>query len=266
VLKSVCKVKIKGHFCSPEGTRRTFGIKNNNKMVKLRLRRQGRKGKPFYYIVAADARAPRDGRFIERIGSYNPNTNPATIDLNLDDAVRWLGNGAVPTDTCRAILSYKGALYKHHLNKGVTKGALTEEQAAAKFDAWMQEKADKIASKAEGLTQSAAEQAAAAHKREEEIRIAREKAIAEKNAPEGVAEDAADAAAEGDAPEATDEAAVEAAAEGDAPEATDEAAVEAAAEGDAPEATDEAAVEAPAAEATEAPEASAEEATEIPAE
>lgn len=164
-------------------------------MVKLRLRRKGRKGKPFYYIVAADARAPRDGRFIERIGSYNPNTNPATIDLNLDDAVRWLGNGAVPTDTCRAILSYKGVLYKHHLNKGVTKGALTQEQADAKFAAWMDEKNAKVAAKADGLSNTAAEKAAEQHKREEEMRIAREKAIAEKNAPTEIVADA-EAAAE----------------------------------------------------------------------
>lgn len=159
-------------------------------MVKLRLRRKGRKGKPFYYIVAADARAPRDGRFIERIGSYNPNTNPATIDLNLDDAVRWLGNGAVPTDTCRAILSYKGVLYKHHLNKGVTKGALTQEQADAKFAAWMDEKNAKVAAKADGLSSTAAEKAAEQHKKEEEMRIAREKAIAEKNAPAEIVADA----------------------------------------------------------------------------
>jgi len=174
-------------------------------MVKLRLRRQGRKGKPFYYIVAADARAPRDGRFIERIGSYNPNTNPATIDLNLEDAVRWLGNGAVPTDTCRAILSYKGALYKHHLNKGVTKGALTQDQADGKFAAWMEEKEGKVAAKADGLSKTAAEAAEAAFKKEQEVRAAREKAIAEKNAPTEVVADA-EAAAEGEVADAEAEA------------------------------------------------------------
>lgn len=195
-------------------------------MVKLRLRRQGRKGKPFYYIVAADARAPRDGRFIERIGSYNPNTNPATIDLNLDDAVRWLENGAVPTDTCRAILSYKGALHRHHLNKGVAKGAMTQEQADEKFSAWMSEKEGKVGAKTESLAAAAAEAAAAAHKKEEEIKEARLKAIAEKNAPEGVAEDAAEAAeetAEGEVAESTEEATPEApAAEETAPEASAE--------------------------------------------
>jgi small subunit ribosomal protein S16 len=180
-------------------------------MVKLRLRRQGRKGKPFYYIVAADARAPRDGRFIERIGSYNPNTNPATIDLNLDDAVRWLGDGAVPTDTCRAILSYKGALYKHHLNRGVAKGAFTQEQAEEKFAAWLEEKSGKVATKSDDLAKAKADTDALAFKKEQEIKEARLKAIAERNAPVGVAEDAAEAAetVEGEVAE-TAEAAVEA--------------------------------------------------------
>ena len=189
----------------------------NIQMVKLRLRRQGRKGKPFYYIVAADARAPRDGRFIERIGSYNPNTNPATIDLNLDDAVRWLGNGAVPTDTCRAILSYKGAMYKHHLNKGVNKGALTQEQADEKFSTWLSEKESKVSAKIDGISKSASESAAAAHKREEAVKLEREKAIAEKLAAEELVE----------APEATAEATEEAAeAAEEAVEAPAEPAVE----------------------------------------
>lgn len=221
----------------------------NIQMVKLRLRRQGRKGKPFYYIVAADARAPRDGRFIERIGSYNPNTNPATIDLNLDDAVRWLGNGAVPTDTCRAILSYKGAMYKHHLNKGVNKGALTQEQADEKFSTWLSEKESKVSAKIDSISKTAAESAAAAHKREEAVKLEREKAIAEKLAPEVEAtEEAAEASTE-----ALEEP-VEAPAE--ATEATADATEEV--------------VEAPA-EATEepevapAPEASTEETTEEPA-
>ena len=226
----------------------------NIQMVKLRLRRQGRKGKPFYYIVAADARAPRDGRFIERIGSYNPNTNPATIDLNLDDAVRWLGNGAVPTDTCRAILSYKGAMYKHHLNKGVNKGALTQDQADEKFNAWLTEKESKVSAKLDSISKSAAELAAAAHKREEAVKLEREKAIAAKLAPEV---EATEEVAE--APEAAAEA-PEAAAE--APEAAAEA-TEAVAE--APEAATEATEEV-AAETTEEPlaeeSAPAEEATE----
>ena len=120
--------------------------------VKIRLQRHGKKGKPFFHIVAADARSPRDGKFIERIGSYNPNTNPATIVLDTDKAVTWLFNGAQPTDTARAILSYKGVLYKAHLNKGVKKGALTQEQADAKFNAWLDSKDAKIQAKRDGLS------------------------------------------------------------------------------------------------------------------
>ncbi len=120
--------------------------------VKIRLQRHGKKGKPFFHIVAADARSPRDGKFIERIGSYNPNTNPATIVLDTDKAVTWLFNGAQPTDTARAILSYKGVLYKAHLNKGVKKGALTQEQADAKFNAWLDAKDAKIQAKRDGLS------------------------------------------------------------------------------------------------------------------
>jgi small subunit ribosomal protein S16 len=120
--------------------------------TKIRLQRHGKKGKPFYYIVVADARAPRDGKFIERIGSYNPNTNPATIDINFDKAVNWISTGATPTDTTKAILSYKGVLYKNHLNGGVTKGALTQEQADAKFTAWLDGKDDKIQAKKDGLS------------------------------------------------------------------------------------------------------------------
>ena len=101
--------------------------------VKIRLQRHGKKGKPYYWIVAADARAKRDGKYLEKIGAYNPNTNPATIDLDVDGAVKWLQNGAQPTDTARAILSYKGALLKNHLAGGVRKGALTEEQAEEKL-------------------------------------------------------------------------------------------------------------------------------------
>ena len=119
--------------------------------TKIRLQRHGKKGKPFYYIVVADARAPRDGKFIERLGSYNPNTNPATIELNFDGAVTWVGNGATPTDTAKAILSYKGVLYKNHLNGGIAKGALTVEQADAKFATWLEQKSGKIQAKKDGL-------------------------------------------------------------------------------------------------------------------
>lgn len=122
--------------------------------VRIRLQRHGKKGKPFYHIVAADARAKRDGRFIEKLGTYNPNTNPATIDLSVDKAVDWLAKGAEPTDTARAILSYKGVLYKHHLNRGVLKGALTQEQADARFDAWAKEKESKIEAKKDNVSKA----------------------------------------------------------------------------------------------------------------
>ncbi|MEW5676849.1 30S ribosomal protein S16 [Flavobacterium enshiense] len=143
--------------------------------VKIRLQRHGKKGKPFYWIVAADARAKRDGRFLEKIGTYNPNTNPATIDLNLDKAVTWLFNGAQPTDTARAILSYKGALLKHHLEGGVRKGALTAEQAEAKLAAWLEAKAGKVDAKKDGLAKSKADVKAEALKAE---KAANEKRIA----------------------------------------------------------------------------------------
>ncbi|MDX1476050.1 MAG: 30S ribosomal protein S16 [Saprospiraceae bacterium] len=112
--------------------------------VKIRLQRRGRRKKPFYHIVVADARAPRGGRFIEKIGIYNPMTRPATIELDNDRALDWLMKGAQPTDTARAILSYRGVLYKKHLQRGVSKGALTQEEADAKYRAWMSDKDAKI--------------------------------------------------------------------------------------------------------------------------
>jgi small subunit ribosomal protein S16 len=144
--------------------------------VKIRLQRHGKKGKPFFWVVAADSRAKRDGKFLEKIGTYNPNTNPATIDLNIDAAAQWLFHGAQPTDTARAILSYKGAMLKHHLNGGVRKGAITQEQADAKFDAWVSEKEAKVQSKRDGLSQAEADVKAKAFKAEQEINQKRAKA------------------------------------------------------------------------------------------
>ena len=115
--------------------------------VKLRLQRHGKKGKPFYWIVAADTRSKRDGRFLEKLGTYNPNSNPAQIELNVQSAVQWLQNGAQPTDTARAILSHQGVLLKKHLAVGVSKGALTEDEAEEKFQAWTAEKQAKIEAK-----------------------------------------------------------------------------------------------------------------------
>ncbi|RYY34004.1 MAG: 30S ribosomal protein S16 [Sphingobacteriaceae bacterium] len=151
--------------------------------TKIRLQRHGKKGKPFYYIVVADARAPRDGRFIERIGSYNPNTNPATIDINFDKTFEWVNNGAQPTDTCRAILSYKGVLYKKHLQGGVTKGALTQEQADAKFAEWLDQKDGKITGKKSDLTSAKEEARKAALAAEAKKKEDRAAAIAAKNTP-----------------------------------------------------------------------------------
>jgi small subunit ribosomal protein S16 len=115
--------------------------------VKIRLQRRGRKKSPFYHIVVADARAPRDGRFIEKLGTYNPMTKPATIELNRDSAYEWLMKGAQPTDTARAILRFKGVLYRKHLERGVKKGALTQEQANEKYQAWIDVKEEKIAAR-----------------------------------------------------------------------------------------------------------------------
>ncbi|EDP98187.1 30S ribosomal protein S16 [Kordia algicida OT-1] len=158
--------------------------------VKIRLQRHGKKGKPFYWIVAADGRAKRDGRYLEKLGIYNPNTNPATIELNLDGAVQWLQNGAQPTDTARAILSYKGAMYKNHLLGGVRKGALTEEQADEKFNAWIAEKEGKVQGKVDSLAKAEAEAKAKAFEAEKAVNEARIAA----NAP--VVEDAAEDAGE----------------------------------------------------------------------
>jgi small subunit ribosomal protein S16 len=141
--------------------------------VKIRLQRHGKKGKPFYWVVAADARSKRDGKYLEKIGTYNPNTNPATIDLNLDSAVRWLHNGAQPTDTAKAILSYKGALLKHHLDGGIRKGALTQEQADAKLAAWLEAKAGKVDAKKEGLSKAQAAAKAKAFKAEQAVNAKR---------------------------------------------------------------------------------------------
>jgi len=151
--------------------------------TKIRLQRHGKKGKPFYYVVVADSRAPRDGRFIERLGSYNPNTNPATIDINFEKALEWINSGAQPTDTARAILSYKGVLYKKHLEGGVKKGALTAEQAEAKFGEWLQGKDAKIQGKKQGLVQSKDEVKKAALAAEAKRKEDKAAAIAAKNTP-----------------------------------------------------------------------------------
>ncbi len=115
--------------------------------ARIRLQRHGKKNQPFYHIVVADGRAPRDGKFIEKLGTYNPLTNPATIDLNFDRAVEWVKNGAQPSDTVRRILSYKGVLLRRHLQIGVEKGAISQETADVRFNEWLQAKEAKINSK-----------------------------------------------------------------------------------------------------------------------
>ena len=174
--------------------------------VKIRLQRHGKKGKPFYWIVAADARAKRDGRYLEKLGTYNPNTNPATVNLDVDGTVKWLQDGAQPTDTAKTILSYKGAMLKNHLVGGVRKGALTEEQAEEKFQAWLEEKAGKVASKEENVAKVKSEAKAKALEAEKAVNEARVAAaveeVAEEAAPEVVAEEAApEVVAEEAAPE-----------------------------------------------------------------
>ncbi|MCF0176083.1 MAG: 30S ribosomal protein S16 [Bacteroidales bacterium] len=178
--------------------------------VKIRLQRHGKKNFAFFHIVVADSRAPRDGRFIEQLGSYNPNTNPATIILNEERALAWLNVGAEPTLVTRRILSYEGVLLKKHLQGGVAKGALTQEQADAKFAAWKAEKEAKVNAKKAGLTKEAAAKAAEAAKAEAKVNEERAAALAAKKAE---AEAAAKAAAEEAAKAAEEAAAAEAPAE-----------------------------------------------------
>ena len=144
--------------------------------TKIRLSRHGKKGYAFYHIVVADSRSPRDGRFIEKLGTYNPNTNPATIDLNFESAVRWIGMGAQPTDTARSILSKEGVMYRHHLNGGVKKGAFTQEAAEQKFAKWVAEKEAKAAQTK--AAQEAARAKSAKERLEAETKVKEAKAAA----------------------------------------------------------------------------------------
>jgi small subunit ribosomal protein S16 len=212
--------------------------------TKIRLQRHGRKSYAFFHIVVADSRAPRDGKNIEKLGVYNPNTNPATIELDIDGTLKWLENGAQPTDTCRAILSYKGVLYRKHLNGGVKKGAFSQEEADSRFEKWLNEKANKVQEgtnaiakaqdkeKAEALKTEAAKNEAIAAKvaaktsaLTEEVEAAAaaaaEEAPAAEAAPEVVVEEAAPVAEEApaveEAPAAVEAKAEEPAAEEAAP-------------------------------------------------
>ena len=168
--------------------------------VKIRLARHGKKNFAFFHIVVADSRAPREGKFIERIGTYNPNTNPATIELNGEKALDWMFKGAQPTDTCRRILSYKGILLRKHLQEGVKKGALTQEAADQKWNAWVSEKEGAVAKKKADLSQSSRSAKKAALEAEAQVKEARAAEVAKKKMEE--AQKAAEAAAEAQTEEA----------------------------------------------------------------
>ncbi len=173
--------------------------------TRIRLQRHGRKGHPIFQIVVADSRVKRDGKVIERLGQYNPNVNPAVIDINFDRALDWVMKGAQPSDTARAILKYKGVMMKKHLLEGVKKGAFDEAEAEKRFDKWMEEKIQKIEGKREGLTKAQEEARAKALEAERKKNEERAAAIAEANKPEEAeapAEEAeeTEASAESEAP------------------------------------------------------------------
>ena len=174
--------------------------------VRIRLQRHGKKGRPFYWIVAADGRAKRDGRYLEKIGTYNPNTNPASVELDVDRAVKWLENGAQPSDTARTLLSYRGAMMKHHLNGGVKKGAFSQEEADKRFATWLEEKQAKIQMKIDGLNKDEASDLA---QRLEAEKAVNQKRIADLSAAAKVEETTEGEATEGEATEATAEASIE---------------------------------------------------------
>jgi small subunit ribosomal protein S16 len=217
--------------------------------VKIRLARKGRKKQAYYHVVVADSRSPRDGRFIEKIGTYNPLTDPATIDINFEKALGWLQNGAQPTDTCRAILQYKGVMIKKHLLEGVKKGAFDEAEADRRFNEWLKGKEEKIEMKKSGLEKLGEDARKRRLEAEKEIKEARAAELAKKAAALAAeAEAAAKAAAAAEAPEVVaEEVAPEAteAAEEVAPEATEVA------EAAADEVSAQAETEAPAAEVKE---------------
>ena len=183
--------------------------------ARIRLQRHGKKNQPFYHIVVADGRAPRDGRFIEKLGTYNPLTNPATIDLNFDRAVEWVKNGAQPSDTVRRILSYKGVLLRRHLQIGVEKGAISQEQADVRFNEWLQAKEAKINSKRSDVENDARNTRKARLEAEKKANETKAAAVAAKR--QAAAEAEAAAKAEAEAAESTENA------EGEATEAPAEA-------------------------------------------
>ena len=183
--------------------------------ARIRLQRHGKKNQPFYHIVVADGRAPRDGRFIEKLGTYNPLTNPATIELNFDSAVEWVKNGAQPSDTVRRILSYKGVLLRRHLQIGVEKGAISQETADVRFNEWLQAKEAKINSKRSDVENDARNTRKARLEAEKKANEAQAAAVAAKR--QAAAEAEAAAKAEAEAAAAAENAEGEAPAETEAP-------------------------------------------------
>lgn len=190
--------------------------------VKIRLTRRGRKSQAIYDVVVADARSPRDGKFIDKIGRYNPNVNPAFIELDEGKAFDWVMKGAQPTDTVRAMLSYRGVMYKKHLQVGVNKGAITQEEADKKFAAWQEEKLAKVEAKKDNLAKDTASKAKARKEAEEKVKEARAESLRKK------AEELNASAEEAEAPvaEATEETAEVEAPVAEAPAETPEAAAE----------------------------------------
>jgi len=173
------KSKISFYICTFKINNRSLELQNLIYMpVKIRLQRHGRKKRPYFWIVAADSRAKRDGKFLEQLGVYDPQTNPATIELDVDSSVKWLRNGAQPTDTAKRILSYKGALLKKHLLKGVDKGAFDMEEAEKRFNDWLAEKENKVLSKAEKIKKEKQEAREKALEAEREVNKKREESYA----------------------------------------------------------------------------------------
>jgi small subunit ribosomal protein S16 len=174
--------------------------------TRIRLQRKGKKGRPYYHLVVADSRAPRDGKYIERVGAYDPNQNPAFIEIDREKCLSWLQKGASPSDTCRAILSYTGVVYKNHLLNGVKKGAFSQEEADRRFDMWLNEKNTKIEAKrsklADGKANAAKARVAEETKKAAEMAAKLSAKLAAAAATETAAPAAEEAAPEGEAPAA----------------------------------------------------------------
>jgi small subunit ribosomal protein S16 len=175
--------------------------------VKIRLSKKGRKKLPYYHIVVADSRAPRDGKFVERIGLYNPQTNPATIELNFDSALDWLHKGAQPTDTCRAILSDKGVMMKKHLLEGAKKGAFSPEEAEVRFQKWLNDKEAKLKSQSDKLSDVKSAEAKKRFEAETKVKEAKAQALAKKL--KAMADEAKAEVSVAESPEAAEEPAAE---------------------------------------------------------